>query len=64
MDGLVLTLKLRQLSKYHQVPIYILSSSTSTDKKAQAREAGANGWVLKPVTPERVLKLVDKTIGL
>ena len=64
MDGVELTQKLRQLSKYHQTPIYIVSSSTSDEKKAQAREAGANGWVLKPVTPERVLKLVGKTIGL
>jgi len=63
MDGLELTTKLRQLSKYADTPIFIVSSSASEDKKIQARQAGANGWVLKPVTPDRVLKLVNQTIG-
>jgi len=63
MDGLELTQKLRKLTTYEDTPIFIVSSSQSEDKKLAARQAGANGWVVKPVTPERVLKLVSQTIG-
>jgi len=63
MDGLELTKRLRTLSNYEDTPIFIVSSSEAQEKKKAAKDAGANGWVVKPVTPERILKLVGQTVG-
>jgi len=63
MDGLELTQKLRKLTKYEDTPIFIVSSSSDDDKKQAARQAGANGWIVKPVSADKILKLVGQTIG-
>ena len=38
------------------VPILVLSTESSAEKKQKAREAGATGWIVKPFDP---VKLVD-----
>ena len=38
------------------VPILVLSTESSVEKKQKARAAGATGWIVKPFDP---IKLVD-----
>jgi two-component system chemotaxis response regulator CheY len=40
----------------------MLTTEDATDKKNQARSAGANGWIQKPFNPERLVNAVDKTL--
>jgi len=63
LNGIELTRKLRGLSKYNGVPILIISTEKSVGKKTEGREAGANGWIVKPITKDRLLPTIHKLIG-
>ncbi len=63
MDGLTLIRSLRALPDYRSVPILMLTTESSTEMKKQGREAGANGWLVKPFDPQRLLEVVGKMIG-
>ncbi len=63
MDGLTLTQKLRELSGHQKTPIMILTTESSDEKKVLGRKYGANGWIVKPFTPEKLLTVVKKIVG-
>ncbi len=63
MDGLTLIKSLRGLPAYRTVPILMLTTESSAEMKNKGREAGANGWLVKPFDPKRLLEVVAKVIG-
>ena len=62
MDGLTLIRELRQLPAMKFVPILILTTESSADKKAEGRSAGATGWIVKPFHPDQFMKVVQKVL--
>ena len=63
MDGLTLIRALRKLDSYSKVPILMLTTESSDEMKAQGRAAGANGWLVKPFDPKKLIAVVQKVIG-
>src|SRR5690606_11027729 len=63
MDGLTLIRTLRTMSSYKDVPILMLTTVSSDEMKAQGKAAGANGWLVKPFDPKRLIQVVQKVIG-
>lgn len=63
MDGLTLIRSLRSLNNYQNVPILMLTTEAGTEMKAKGRAAGANGWLVKPFDPRRLVEVVKKVIG-
>lgn len=63
MDGLTLIRSLRSLPSYQSVPILMLTTEASAEMKAKGRAAGANGWLVKPFDPQRLVEVVKKVIG-
>lgn len=63
MDGLTLIASLRKLNTYQKVPILMLTTESSDEMKAKGRAAGANGWLVKPFDPNRLIEVVKKVIG-
>jgi len=62
MDGGELTRQLRLLPAYAHVPVVVLSTISSEAGKSEARKAGANGWLSKPVNPETLLDVVGSLL--
>ena len=62
MDGLSLTRKLREHSKFKTVPILILTTESSDQMKQLGRSAGATGWLVKPFDPGRLIEVIQKVI--
>ena len=62
MDGGELTRQLRLLPAYAHVPVVVLSTISSEVGKSEARKAGANGWLSKPVNPETLLDVVSNLL--
>jgi two-component system chemotaxis response regulator CheY len=56
MDGFGLIERVRADARLRVIPILVLTTEGSADKKDRARRAGATGWIVKPFDP---LKLVD-----
>jgi two-component system chemotaxis response regulator CheY len=48
MDGLSFIREVRKLSGYADVPIIVLTSDGSRERRAEGRLAGATAWVMKP----------------
>ncbi|MEF1185407.1 response regulator, partial [Vibrio sinaloensis] len=48
MGGFELVKALRAKPQYKFIPILMLTTETSTDKKMQGKSAGATGWLVKP----------------
>ena len=63
MDGLSLIRSLRALPAYRPVPILMLTTESGEEIKQRGRAAGANGWLVKPFDPQRLLEVVRKVIG-
>ena len=63
MDGLTLIRTLRATPQYRSTPILILTTEAGETMKAQGREAGATGWLVKPFDPAKLMTVVKKVIG-
>ena len=63
MDGLALIKSLRTLPGYATTPILMLTTESSDEMKSKGRAAGANGWLVKPFDPQRLIEVVKKVIG-
>jgi len=62
MDGLTFTKELRKEANYKFVPILVLTTEASTDKKMAGKSAGATGWLVKPFNPEQLLNTVKRVL--
>jgi two-component system chemotaxis response regulator CheY len=51
---------LRSQDRYRDMPILVLSTESSDDKKARARNAGATGWIVKPFDPDKLAAAVRR----
>ena len=63
MDGIAMIRELRQLPEHAETPILMLTTESSGEIRERGRQAGANGWILKPFEPQRLLEAIHKVIG-
>ncbi len=63
MDGLTLVGELRKLADFKFIPILLLTTESSMEKKKEGKAAGATGWIVKPFNPDQLLKTVNKVLG-
>jgi two-component system chemotaxis response regulator CheY len=48
LDGLAFIREVRKLADYSDVPIFVLTSDGSRERREEGRVAGATAWLLKP----------------
>ena len=61
LDGFGLIERLRGEQRRHvDRPILVLTTESSDEKKARARNAGATGWIVKPFDPEKLVAAVRR----
>lgn len=63
MDGFELIKQVRQIQQYRTTPVLVLTSKISPGFKAQAKRAGATGWVAKPFISSKIIDTIHKMIG-
>ena len=54
MNGIELIEAVRARQKYRSLPILVLSTEFSDEKRSRAREAGATGWITKPFDADKL----------
>ncbi|MCK6264176.1 response regulator [Vibrio sp. ZSDE26] len=62
MGGFELVRAIRGKPQYKFIPILMLTTETSTEKKQEGKSAGATGWLVKPFNPETLLKTLKRVI--
>jgi two-component system chemotaxis response regulator CheY len=63
MDGLDMIRELRRRPAGAGVPIVFLTTESDAEVKAQAKAAGATGWLTKPFDPEQLVRVVKKVLA-
>lgn len=63
MDGGELIRALRQMPGFAHTPVVVLSTISSDAGKAEARAAGASGWLCKPVNPSTLLDVMHTLLA-
>jgi two-component system chemotaxis response regulator CheY len=63
MDGLTMIRELRKKPAQAGVPILFLTTESDAAIKAQAKAAGATGWLTKPFDPDTLIKIVHKILA-
>jgi two-component system chemotaxis response regulator CheY len=62
MDGITLVRELRTLGAYKHVPLLVLTTEATVERKQAGKAAGATGWLVKPFNPERLLATIAKVL--
>jgi two-component system chemotaxis response regulator CheY len=58
MNGIELIQKVRQLPNSKFLPILFLTTESQQSKKAEAKAAGASGWIVKPATADELINTI------
>jgi two-component system chemotaxis response regulator CheY len=62
MDGFTLIRELRMLPAYKTVPMLVLTTESTPDKKLLGKEAGATGWLVKPFNPQQLMATIARVM--
>lgn len=63
MDGLELTRAIRASEELRHVPILMVTTEADEEEKQKALAAGANGYLVKPVSAEMVSKNIRNILS-
>ena len=63
MDGITLVTELRKLPGFETIPLLMLTTDSASERKQAGKNAGASGWIVKPFSPEQLLKLVKRALS-
>jgi two-component system, chemotaxis family, chemotaxis protein CheY len=64
VDGIELIRLIRENPNNKSVPILVITTEGGDAAKLAGREAGANGWIVKPCDPEILKRAVAKLCGI
>ena len=62
LDGFGLIERLRRQDRYRSLPILVLTTESSDEKKQRARAAGATGWIIKPFHPDKLSAAIRRVL--
>ena len=60
MSGIEFIKQLRCRSEYKVTPIVMLTTDSQEAKRQEGRKAGASGWIVKPFTPQQLVRVVKE----
>lgn len=62
MDGITFVQELKKIAAYKFMPVIMLTTEGSDEKKKAGQAAGAKAWVVKPFQPQQLLAVVAKLL--
>ncbi len=63
LDGFGVIEAIRKGTSNKKVPILVLTTESSDDFKARARDLGATGWIVKPFDEKGLVDVLDLVTG-
>jgi len=62
MDGITFVREMKKNAAYRFVPVIMLTTEGTDEKKKAGQDAGAKAWVVKPFQPQQLLAAVTKLL--
>lgn len=63
MDGYELCKRVREKEKHKETPVIFLTAKSRDEDRARGLESGANLYLSKPISPDKLIKIVSDTLG-
>jgi len=63
MDGYELCRRIRQDARFKETPVLMLTALSGEEDKRKGEEAGANLFLPKPISPQRLLSLIESALS-
>ena len=63
LDGLGFIKSLRTMPEYQETPVVMLTTEASQEMKMKGKAVGANGWMVKPFDPSKVVMVCNKLLN-
>ncbi|MBN2062631.1 MAG: response regulator [Deltaproteobacteria bacterium] len=63
MDGFELCRKIREMDTNKETPVVFLSAKNQDKDRVAGMEAGANLFLSKPISPDKLLSIISDTLG-
>jgi two-component system chemotaxis response regulator CheY len=63
MDGVVMCRKVRELESLKNIPMFMLTTESTSELKALGKEAGIMAWIVKPFNEEKLRVVVQKILS-
>ncbi len=63
LDGFGFISAVREGAHCQRAPILVLTTESSPDLKARARDAGATGWIVKPFAQDKLIRALRMVSG-
>jgi CheY-like chemotaxis protein len=62
MDGFTLCKRIREKEHYKETPIVFLTAKSRDEDRSRGLEAGANLFLSKPISPDKLISIVADTL--
>jgi two-component system chemotaxis response regulator CheY len=62
MDGIEFIRNVRASGRHQSLPILILTTETSQEKRDQGKSAGGTGWIVKPFDPDKLISVIHRVV--
>lgn len=63
LDGFGFIDAVRRTDRHKSIPILVLTTESSAEFKARARNAGATGWIVKPFDTQKLVRALHIVAG-
>lgn len=63
LDGFGFIEEIRKDSRFASVPVLVLTTEVSAEKKARARQVGATGWITKPFDQDKLVSALRRVVA-
>ena len=62
MDGVVMCKKVREIDAFKTIPMFMLTTESTSELKALGKEAGVMAWIVKPFNEDKLKAVVQKVL--
>jgi len=62
IDGFELCEKIRKIGKFSETPVIMLTAKAGEEDRKRGLEVGANLYLPKPISPQRLLDLIEDVL--
>jgi DNA-binding response OmpR family regulator len=62
MDGFEVCQRIRRIDAYTETPVMMLTAKSADEDRQRGLEMGANLYLSKPISPKRLIALVEEAI--
>jgi two-component system chemotaxis response regulator CheY len=60
MDGLTFLSRVRSCEDYIGLPVLVLTTENTQEKKEAGKKVGATGWIVKPFEPDALIRAIRR----